>query len=234
MLGAILIAALGVFVVSAASEVAAKGLNQGARSEERRDRHADFMSRVAQKLGVTPEQLRQAFRETAQELGIGEAIRERLRQRGPGGREGDGPRFGPRDGERGPGGFGFRRFDGEEGPARGRFGPPGGPAMGPLGRQMESAASAIGIAPQQLREELRGSSLESVALAHGVNPETVANAMIAGARERLDQAVANGRLSQEDADTMLERMSQMVHQLMSREMPDVPALRERIREERGR
>jgi hypothetical protein len=100
--------------------------------------------------------------------------------------------------------------------------------MGIIGRQMEIAASTIGISPEQLHSELRGSTLEAVARAHGVNPQAVTSALEANARQRLSEAVANGMLSQEQADRMQERISQAIERLMTMQVPDRPILRERF------
>jgi hypothetical protein len=192
----------------------------GPGQDERQERRSAFLDRVAQKLGVTPERLRQAFAEARSEMGI-PSVGERsfeLRQRA-------------RDGEFGPRGLGPRDRDGE--PVPGRFIPGGfggrGPVlgMGIVGRQMEIAASAIGIAPDQLREELRGSTLEAVARAHGVDPQAVASALQINARQRLNEAVANGTLSQEQADRMHQGPSQAIERLMTMQVPDRPMLRER-------
>jgi hypothetical protein len=217
----LLTAASGALAMSAASTTGST-MRQvvGPGQDERQEQRSAFLDRVAQKLGVTPERLRQAFAEARSEMGIpsvGERLFE-LRQRA-------------RDGEFGPRGFGPRDRDGEPRPGslvRGGFGGPG-PVLGigVVGRQMEIAASAIGITPEQLHEELRGSTLEAVARAHGVNPQAVASALQNNARQRLNEAVANGMLSQEQADRMHQRISQAIERLMTMEVPDRPMRRER-------
>jgi hypothetical protein len=223
-----MLTALGAFAVSAAA-LPGRDLRQigGPGQEEREQRRSQFMERVAEKLGVSPDRLRQAFAETREELGIGERLREHRR-----GRDGEaGPRgFGPRGGEFGARGFGRRDGEGPRAFGPGAFGGPGA-VRGIMGRQMEIVATAIGIAPEQLREELRGSTIESVAQAHGVNPQAVASALQNNARERLNEGVANGRLSQERADEMAERIGQAIQRMMTMEVPDRPALRERFRGE---
>jgi hypothetical protein len=51
------------------------------------------------------------------------------------------------------------------------------------------AAQAIGITPQQLRQELPGKSLAMVAEAHGKNPADVANALKTASNAHIDQAM---------------------------------------------
>src|SRR5206468_2649785 len=74
---------------------------------------------------------------------------------------------------------------------RGKGGP-GGPGFG---LELNAAATAIGITPQQLRTELAGKSLAQVAQAHGKNVADVATALKNAAHARIDQAVAAGRLT---------------------------------------
>ncbi len=85
----------------------------------------------------------------------------------------------------------------------------------------------IGISREQLRDELRGNTLEGAARAHGVDPQTVSNAMINSAREHVNQAVAEGHLTQERADQMLERATEMIQRMMTFQIPDGPPVRDR-------
>jgi hypothetical protein len=50
-----------------------------------------------------------------------------------------------------------------------------------------AAAQAIGISPEQLRQEIQGKSLADVAQAHGKNPADVAAALKSAANQRIDQ-----------------------------------------------
>jgi len=95
------------------------------------------------------------------------------------------------------GGFGFRGF----GPGHG-FG--GG---GVLGAGLDAAASYIGISEDELRSELAsGKTLAQIATPHGKTADGLVDALVAGAKQRLDQAVAAGRLSAADEQTMLDRL----------------------------
>jgi hypothetical protein len=77
------------------------------------------------------------------------------------------------------------------GPGRG-FGP-GGPGKGfslALRTQfLDTAAQAIGITPDQLRQELPGKSLAQVAQAHGKTAADVANALKNAAHTAADQRI---------------------------------------------
>jgi hypothetical protein len=50
-------------------------------------------------------------------------------------------------------------------------------------------ATALGITPEQLRQELPGKSLAQVAQAHGKTPEELAAALKAAANQRIDQRI---------------------------------------------
>ena len=53
------------------------------------------------------------------------------------------------------------------------------------------AAQAIGITPQELRQELPGKSLADVAHAHGKNPADVATALKTAANQHIDQEMTH-------------------------------------------
>ncbi len=82
----------------------------------------------------------------------------------------------------------------------------GGPGMfgGPL--QLDAAATALGIEADELLEQLRsGETIAEVAAAQGVDVQTVIDAMVASVKERLDDAIADGRLdASEEADRLAD------------------------------
>lgn len=64
----------------------------------------------------------------------------------------------------------------------------------------KAVADAIGITPEQLRDELRGgSTIAEVAKAHGVAESTVVDAIVSQATEKIDQAVSDGHLTEAQA-----------------------------------
>lgn len=78
-------------------------------------------------------------------------------------------------------------------------------------RGLMTAAEAIGIEPRELADALRGgSTIAQVAQDHGVEVQTVIDAMVADASERLDRAVANGRLSEEEAAQRLAELTERI------------------------
>jgi transposase len=104
--------------------------------------------------------------------------------------------FGWHGGGRGMGGFG-----------RGSFGWAGGGQW----TMFDTAAEALGLTPEELFAELHaGKSLDEIAEAKGVDVQTVYDAMNAARGEAmqqaLQQAVEDGRITQEQADQMIERL----------------------------
>jgi uncharacterized protein (DUF433 family) len=78
---------------------------------------------------------------------------------------------------------------------------------GPHGGLLEIMAEALGMTVDDLREALAdGQTIAELAEAQGVALEDVADALVAAHTERLQQAVKNGRLSQEEADERLAGM----------------------------
>lgn len=110
------------------------------------------------------------------------------------------------------------------------FGPGGrGHGFGPIGLDLSVAAQAIGISADQLRQELPGKSLAQVAQAHGKNPADVATALKNAANQRIDQAVAAGRLTAEQATQLKQRTAQAIDQRLNQVVPQRgPGFRGRV------
>jgi hypothetical protein len=106
-----------------------------------------------------------------------------------------------------PAGQGFR--------GRGK-GSPGGRGFGV---DLNAAATAIGITPQQLRTELEGKSLAQVAQAHSKTAADVATALKNAAHTRIDQAVTAGRVAADQASTQKTQADQRIDQLVNQVMP---------------
>jgi hypothetical protein len=83
---------------------------------------------------------------------------------------------------------------------------------GPFGRgggraDMATVATALGVTEAELRTELQaGKSIADVASAKGVDVQKVIDAVIAAQTESLSQAVAAGRITQAQADTLLANL----------------------------
>ena len=71
------------------------------------------------------------------------------------------------------------------------------------------AADALDMTADELSAELKdGKSIADVANERGVDPQTIADSILAGLKDRLAQAVADGKITQEQADQMLSRMEE--------------------------
>ena len=104
----------------------------------------------------------------------------------------------------------------------GRGGPGGAFGFGGPGifrEGLAAAATAIGITPEQLRTELPGKSLAQVAQAHGKTANDVATALKNAAHQRIDQAVSNGRLTADQANTQKAQADQRIDQLVNQVLP---------------
>jgi len=82
---------------------------------------------------------------------------------------------------------------------------------------VEAATEALGLEPAELRERLaNGSSLADVAEAEGVEVQTLIDALLSAHQERLDEAVADGDLTQEQADERAAAFAARVEDLVER------------------
>jgi hypothetical protein len=176
--------------------------------QDREQRINDFINRLAQNLGVSPERLRDALRQTAiQEIDAAQAAgritaeqAQRLKDAVNSGNFG---------------GFGLGRFPHLGGPDRRGL---GGAGLR-LGRSLEEIATFLGITPQQLREEWRTGTLAQVAQAHGKTRQQLQDFLLQGAQQRLAEAVGNGRITQAQADQMLATFRSMIDRLLDAQGP---------------
>lgn len=104
-------------------------------------------------------------------------------------------------------------------------GPPmgghGGPGMGHgRGMHLETAAEALGVTAEELRTELQaGSSIADVAAEKGVDVQTVIDAMVAELKTHLDEEVAAGEHTQEEADERLAEATERITAMVNGERP---------------
>lgn len=82
--------------------------------------------------------------------------------------------------------------------------------FGFIGR-LESAAAYIGITEAQLRTELEsGKSLAQIAKAHGKPVDGLIDALVAAAKDKLDDAVSAGRLTKAQETEMLSALKDRI------------------------
>ena len=91
-------------------------------------------------------------------------------------------------------------------------GPWGRRGHGPGGFEgIEDLADVLGLEPFEIGEALRsGDSLADIAGAQGVDPQALIDAMVGRASERLDGAVADGRI---DADEAAEHLAEITERI---------------------
>jgi polyhydroxyalkanoate synthesis regulator phasin len=162
---------------------------------------------AAKRLGVSAAELEDALAK-AEDAQLDEAVKdgkltreqadELKKRREESGRVLGFPGGGPRFGHHELGGPGF----GGPGP---HFAGPG-----PLG----DVAKALGISERKLFSELRdGKTLAEVAKAHGKSLDEVRAAVKASAEDHIAEAVKDGKLTQEQADEILEHLDERLQHL---------------------
>ncbi|MFN8377072.1 MAG: hypothetical protein U0452_00225 [Anaerolineae bacterium] len=90
---------------------------------------------------------------------------------------------------------------------------------------VHAVADETGLSPHEVVQQWRnGTSLSEIATANGAIPEAIVQTVTANAIERIHQAVANGRMTQTEADLILQSLSQRITEAMNRvHEPAVPA-----------
>jgi hypothetical protein len=108
-------------------------------------------------------------------------------------------------------------------PEHGHRGGPGGGPHGMRGMALDTAAEAIGITTDELRDALvDGSTIAEVAAANDVDVQTVIDALVAEANDRLDAAVAAGDLTEAEAAERSADLEERVTAHVNGERPAGP------------
>jgi hypothetical protein len=78
--------------------------------------------------------------------------------------------------------------------------------------KLSTAADYLGLTEDELEERLNeGDALAEVAEAEGKSADGLVQALLAEARERIEQAVEDGDLTQSEADDLLEGLEERIH-----------------------
>ena len=88
------------------------------------------------------------------------------------------------------------------------------------GAALEAAAGALGVAASELKGLLPGSSIEAVAEDKGVAVSDVTDAIITAWEAKIDQAVADEKITRERATTLKDALSDRVSSLVERTFPE--------------
>jgi hypothetical protein len=186
------------------------GVGAGIAASQDDSRTSSFFDSVAKHLGISSQELEDATRAAAidqvdaalEDGRITEEQAEELKSRIE---SGDMPPF------LGPGlFFGGPKGDGERGLGF-------GPGLGfHFGEKLDAAAEYLGITDEELREALQsGKSLAEIAEEQGKSLDGLKDALVAEAQTRLDEAVADEKLTREHADRILERLREGIDDLVN-------------------
>jgi hypothetical protein len=99
-------------------------------------------------------------------------------------------------------------------------GPMHGLHRGMFGPGLDAAATYLGLTEAQLRTELEsGKTLAQIATAHDKTADGLVGALVDAAKQRLDTAVAAGRLTRAEADSMLTGLKSRITDLVNGRLP---------------
>jgi hypothetical protein len=187
-----LFAGLGVAVLLVSGLVAGVALAQGGGDGGAQVEPQSFAARVASHLGVTEQQLVDAAKTARLEMleeavAVGNISPE------------DAEQIRKRIEESQGLGFGLRGW-----------------RVRALGGIVSSVAETLDMTPREISQDLRqGQSLAEIGQAKGVSADTLKSAILTAAGEKLDQAVADGRLAQERADKMTARLTDNIDRILN-------------------
>jgi uncharacterized protein (DUF2267 family) len=81
-----------------------------------------------------------------------------------------------------------------------------------------TVADALGISDDELRDALRdGKSIATIAEERGVELQTVVDAMVTAGTERIDEALADGRIDEDEANELKAELPDRVNDVVQRE-----------------
>jgi uncharacterized protein YidB (DUF937 family) len=90
-------------------------------------------------------------------------------------------------------------------------------------RALDATASYLGVTRAELRSELEGGkTLAQVAQAHGKSAQGLIGALVAEAKQHVDAAVAAGRLTQAQANDLLNGLRDRIASRVNSRAPAVP------------
>jgi hypothetical protein len=93
---------------------------------------------------------------------------------------------------------------------------PGRGGLGAFGADLEALLEALDVTLDELRSELReGKSLADIAEDHGVDLQAIIDDLVESANAKLDEAVEEGRLTQEKADELKTSIEEKITALVN-------------------
>ena len=92
-----------------------------------------------------------------------------------------------------------------------------------LKQMLDAAANMLGMSPRDLMEELRdGLTLGQIAQQKGVDPNKLKTAMLAVPSSRIDEAVKNGKITQDKANELKAKLEQQIDMNKRFPLPKLP------------
>jgi hypothetical protein len=86
-----------------------------------------------------------------------------------------------------------------------------------------TVAESLGLTGQEIIQELRGGkTLNEIITEHGGDVEAIKQTLIDNATERINTEVAEGRLTQERADELLQNLPDFIDRLLNGQLPERP------------
>lgn len=181
------------------------------QTDDRAAARQAFLDDVAGRLGVTSDELEQAFKDArlAQidaALADGKITEEEAQRMKDGIESGKGPFFG---------GPGFRGGPGFDGPHHRWFGPGGGAFQHEPPAFFGAAADYLGLSDAELRNALmEGESLADLAKEQEKSVDGLEDAIVESFSKQLDEAVAAGRITEAQKTEILDKFSEHVPDLV--------------------
>jgi transposase-like protein len=102
--------------------------------------------------------------------------------------------------------------------AAGAAGPggPGGKGHGAYRTAAQTAATTIGVTPEDLRNQVRsGKTIAQVATDHGVDPNTVVNAIVTAVTQQIDQKAAAGTIDSSRAEQAKQKLPNFANRFVN-------------------
>jgi hypothetical protein len=91
---------------------------------------------------------------------------------------------------------------------------------GPAALDLEAAADYLELSPDELREELAdGNSLADIARDEDKSVDGLVRVLVEAAEERIDDAVASGRLSKNQGEELTEDLEERIRDRVDDELP---------------
>ncbi|SFG28009.1 Protein of unknown function [Desulfotomaculum arcticum] len=183
-IGALLLAV----VILAGTVTSAFADSTQAKKPDLSNLYQSFIEKFAANLGVSQEQVTTALDQTKQQM-LDEAVQQGqiTQEQADKIASGEGFNFGP-------------GFIGH------KFGAKGDNFFAGDGRSLDNIANVLGMTVDELKTELKDNKMQDVVTAHGLTIEEFQQKMLQIRKDAISQAVTDGKLTQDQADKILQNM----------------------------